>query len=555
MSQIKSLFSCIALAALFFIILPGNITANRIKKNNSVSTVDSLDLTLLNWYNADPEQSKIQGVGVDRVYQEILKNKAPEKKIVVAVIDGGVDINHEDLKGKIWTNQNEIPDNGIDDDDNGYVDDVHGWNFLGNARGENIVYAPLEYVRLYKKYKTRFHNIKSYKDIEFKNRTHFTQFIRCQHKFDVELKKYQLRKRKVDEVEKKISKTKEFLSDRTGKIVKCEADVRALKTCTKKSELARKLLINLYDKGYDEESFHMYKETTDLYVNKLLNLDYTPRDIISDNPDEIAESFYGNNNVKGELSDHGTFVAGIIAANRNNNKGINGIAENVELMVLRSVPKGDEYDKDIALSIRYAVDNGANIINMSFGKEFSANKHFVDEAVKYAEENNVLIVHSAGNDANNIDEVSHFPNKALGKTEAKNWMTIGANASKKNKYFAGSFSNYGRKTVDVFAPGVDIISLAPENKYSSKSGTSFSSPVVTGVAALLWSYYPYFTATDIKDIILKSSVVHRKRVYLPNIDTEKRKKKIRFKKLCRTGGVVNAYKAFQMAQRRYEKMD
>ncbi len=531
--------------------------STKIKRHKTQSsTVDSLDTSFLNWHHKGAKTDKIYGANINQIYEKLLSHRKPEKKIIVAIIDGGIDIHHKDLKGKIWTNELEIPGNGIDDDDNGYIDDINGWNFLGNAKGDNINSAPLEFVRIFRKFRKKAKGRYTYKSKHLKNKKKIAEFTKCQRRFDSELREYKLHKRKVEQIEKKIILIKKHFTglDKTLNIT-CKEDALKLKAKTKKSAMAKRLLIRLYEKGYNEEAFLKYAETTNLHIEKFLNINYFPRKIIGDNLNEISECFYGNNDVTGDFSDHGTFVAGIIAANRGNGFGIDGIATNVEIMAIRGVPQGDEYDKDIALSIRYAVDNGANIINLSFGKDYSQNKQFVDDAVRYAEENSVLIINSAGNEAYNLDKINHFPNKYYSEAienenlEASNWITVAANASTFNKEFVGSFSNYGKKTVDLFAPGVDIISLASNNTYAIKSGTSFSCPIVTGIAALIWSHFPYLTAVEIKEILLKTSNTYKKKVNIPNTNSKVKPKKIRFKHMSVTGGVIDAYKAFKLAEK------
>ena len=259
---------------------------------------------------------------------------------------------------------------------------------------------------------------------------------------------------------------------------------------------------------------------------------------------------YGNNNVYGPEAFHGTFVSGIIAAKRNNEIGIDGIAENARIMALKVVPDGDERDKDVAKAIRYAVDNGAKVINMSFGKDLSPYKDLVDEAVLYAQENDVLLVHAAGNDANNIDKVKQYPTKIINdKTLVNTWITVGANTKTCNKQFAASFTNYGDEMVDIFAPGSRVKSLAPENSYQIADGTSFSAPVVSGVAALLLSYYPELSAIEIKDIIQKTALIYPDlKVYKPKKGFRLIKWKTKFTKLSYTGGIVSAYEALKMAE-------
>ena len=525
------------------------------------TTVDSLNKTYLNWYNLDPEIDKIQGASVDRAYKELLKDKSPKKKIVIAVIDGGVDTAHVDLKGKIWTNKDEIPDNGVDDDNNGYVDDVYGWNFIGNAKGENITGENLEYVSTVKKGNLIYKNIKpvvsiaepSINEIPASQQNDYKTYLICRTKYNQESEKYRSEIKKMEALKEKLNAAENKIKVLLGKNMFTQQDVYNIRSKDKDIKQAKDFLLSLYKEGLSRDILNGTIKYDSTYLGKFLNLELNPRKIVGDKPEDITDIKYGNNNVKGPDPGHGTLVAGIIAANRDNNIGINGIAENVEIMALRVVPDGDERDKDVALAIRYAVDNGANIINMSFGKAFSPQKEFVDDAVKYAERHNVLLVHTAGNDGVNNDSFPHFPNMKFDDGSfSKNKITVGASSLNLNKNFAAYFSNYGQ-CVDLFAPGVKIMSLLPENRYHIANGTSFSCPVVSGVAALVWSYYPELTAVQLKEIILKSSTPHPKlKVYCPNKKTPK-KKKIKFSKLCKTGGTVNAYKALIMAEKFSEK--
>jgi cell wall-associated protease len=514
------------------------------------SSVDSINNKVLNWYNLDPLTDNIQGASVDKAYNEILRTRLPLKKIVVAVIDGGVDICHSDLQGRIWKNKDEIPDNGLDDDHNGYIDDIYGWNFLGNPTGENVQYENYEYVRIYRKYDSLYRDIKSIHEVPPAEQNDYKYYLASKKKYKDELKKTEEEKEYIDFFENAFNEATCTVKTYLGKDTLTRSDIDTLETNVDSVRNSVTILSYLYNNGLTPETLRDYRQHNDNLLNKNLNLSMNYRAIVSDNPTNIRDTDYGNNDVKGPTPEHGTFVSGIIAAIRDNGEGINGIAGSAEIMVLRAVPDGDEYDKDIALAIRYAVDKGANIINMSFGKSFSPHKKFVDEAVQYAGKNNVLVVHSAGNDANNIDEAVQYPSRTfLDGTVAPNFITVGATAEYRDDYFVADFSNYGRKNVDLFAPGVDIVSLYPENKYNSASGTSFSGPVVSGVAALIWSYFPELTASEVKDIILQS-VTHyaRLKVHYPTEDGKKNRM-VKFKRLSLTGGTVNAYNALQLAEK------
>jgi len=515
-----------------------------------VSTTDSLDQKYFDWFNSSPANGQNQGASVNRSYTELLKNKKPGKKIVVAVIDGGVDITHPELQGKIWINADETDGNGIDDDKNGFVDDIHGWNFIGNSNGENILYENMEYVRIFKTLNPKFEKVGSINEVKVSEQNSYKLYLKCKTKLIEELEKYSFRKRNITDFEETFTARESVIKAFLKKENVTQNDIEAINTNNSEVNTAKDYLLDLYKNGFSPNSLAEMKKRVNDFLTYYLNVEFDARKLVGDNPDDILDTKYGNNNVNGPRASHGTFVSGIIAANRSNNLGINGIADNVEIMVLRVVPDGDERDKDVALAIRYAVDNGANIINMSFGKYFETGRQFVDDAIHYADIHNVLMVHSAGNDGDNLDLIDHYPTKILSNgSVAKNWITIGASSDVLDKNFCAVFSNYGQKNVDLFAPGVNIISIYPHNLYHMGDGTSFSGPVVTGVAALVWSYYPELTALELKEVLMNSSTRYPKsKVYIPNIKSEKRSK-AKFGKLSQTGGIINAYDALLSAEK------
>ena len=513
-----------------------------------------------NWFNLDPTENNVNGVSTEKVYNELLKGKTG-RTVVVAVIDGGVDYLHEDLKDIIWNNPREIPGNGIDDDKNGYIDDIHGWNFIGGKDGRNIDKESLEVTRKYAKFKSKFDNVQASK-------------VSKADKEDYDA--YQLAK---TEVEAKLKEGTDALAEYEGtktiyvgalnaietalggKAV-TKANVEAVKTGTNQNLIIGKnILAKMMSMGKDVSSIAAIKaellepiqEGIDYYETKVkyqYNPEYNPRaDIVKDNYADSNEKYYGNPDIKGPDAMHGTHVAGIIGAIRSNNLGIKGVADNVRIMGIRCVPDGDERDKDVANAIIYAVDNGATVINMSFGKSQSWDKNAVDKAVKYAMSKDVLIVHAAGNDAKSNDVGdNNFPNARFKKhgwfspKKAKNWIEVGALSWKKNDDAVADFSNYGQGNVDLFAPGVDIYSTLPENKYKNLSGTSMASPVCAGVAAVIRSYFPDLTAEQVKECLEKSVVKQNYKVKKPGTE-----EKVPFSSLSRTGGVVSVYNAVKLA--------
>jgi len=477
-----------------------------------VNSVDKLDAELLNWYNKDYPSTGILGTSVDKAYEFISTNNKKGKTIIVAVIDSGVDINHEDLKGKIWVNEDEIPGNGIDDDGNGYIDDIHGWNFLGNAAGENIKYENYGYTRFVRENDPTNPSLPAAKKM-----------------YTTEIKIRKKEQKNLEAFKKKYNKSKSTIKSKLGITVNSAKDLSSINSTDEQVLAAKQFLLGRYSAGFTDDLLKNLIKRNEEFLKYYLNFDFKPREIIGDNPTDIADKFYGNPDVKGPRSNHGTSTAGVIAAIRKNNLGIDGIATDVKIMSLRAIPNGDERDKDVALSIYYAVDNGAHIINMSFGKLFSPEKKFVDEAAKYAEQKGVLLVHASGNGGDNIDIKERYPSDQYeDKSQASHWLNIGATSRKADKNVAANFSNYGKNHVDL------------------------SAPVVSGIAALVLSYYPHLKPAELIDILLESSFQLKKprKIFRPALTVEKKKKKIKFAKLSKSGGVVNAYQAFLETEKR-----
>lgn len=503
----------------------------------------------LDWFLRDPQKDSVQGMSVEKTYSLLLKDQ-PAREIIVAVIDTGIDTDHEDLKDIIWVNRGEIPGNGIDDDKNGYADDVHGWNFIGGKNGnvkDDTDDLTREFIRLNKK----FGNAQNRK-VGKKQESEYEEYLKIKEKFerlrDGNEQQYKFYSGIHRNMKQSIDTLKRLL-----KVDKLTAqDVKNFETSDPSLLFAKGFLMQLYRNAGEDADLGDYlksvKEEVDrlfVTVNYGYNIDYDSRKIVGDNYSNVYEKYYGNNDVKGPDM-HGSHVAGIIAANRNNTIGIKGIADHVRIMVVRALPSsGDERDKDVANSIIYAVDNGAKIINMSFGKKFSEEKEAVDRAVKYAEQKGVLLVHAAGNEEVNLDTEKNFPSQFyLNGREAKNWLEVGATSSGMGKDFVADFSNYGKRSVSFFAPGVHIYSCEPNNAYESRDGTSMSSPCAAGVAAILMAYFPELTATQVRDVLIRSV---RKFDHL-KVNEPGGKREVEFSELSVSGGLINAYEAVRMAQ-------
>jgi subtilisin family serine protease len=506
--------------------------------------------SLIDWHHKDPSEGMV-GVGTEQAYQ-LLKDRKP-KKVIVAILDSGVDTDHEDLKDNIWVNEDEIPGNGIDDDKNGYVDDINGWNFLGNAAGVNLDAANLEITRLYRKLAPKFGEVESKKDVAKEDRADYARFKQTEETLLEEL----------NSAGQEFAQIDQFLIIYRMSDSAAAADLGEGYTIDdlqswegEDIQLSKKILLSIkQDESVSEKKLEKYHA----YLKDKLEYHYNPRfvdrSLLGDDYENTSEHFYGNNDVSAPHNDHGTHVSGIVGAVRNNGIGMNGICQNVELMVLRTVPNGDEFDKDVANAIRYAADNGAQIMNMSFGKNYSPQVGAVYEAIKYAEDKGVLMVKAAGNDAANNDKVPNFPNPyySFQKQPCSTWLSVGASGPTDDENLVGSFSNYGQKTVDIFSPGVQIYSCYPDDTYEFADGTSMAAPVVTGVAALIKSYFPEISAVELRALLLESATDLSKNSVLMPDENHNPSKSTKFGKLSKTGGVVNAYNAALLALSKYGK--
>ncbi|WP_256007083.1 S8 family peptidase [Pedobacter deserti] len=552
-----------------------------------------------NWYNLDLAADGFFGISTEKAYAQLLNGKGAKERIVVAVIDGGVQVNHEDLKGVMWLNTKEIPGNGIDDDKNGYIDDINGWNFIGSKNG-NLAYDNLELIRIYRKYHDKYKSTIRSTVLDSTEKQEYAEYNRAVREFG---KRYN----NADENFRVLSAIKKVL-DSVAVVNKVAVPtLEQIERYVADDEQEEQIKKIIRSGTRQEGSFEkFYKEIMDGYkqvdvmIRYNLNPKYDEREkLVGDNYEDSSERLYGNNDVQGPNADHGSHVSGIIAADRTNAIGIKGVADHVSIMAIRVVPEGDERDKDVANGIRYAVDNGARIINMSFGKGFKWDKAVVDQAVKYAEQKGVLLVHAAGNDNSDNDIVENYPNKFYDTPEARaykkradsiaalpvkfdinsmpergapqqsrvgmsplkprpidtvkfsfphasNWIEVGASAYHDNADLKASFSNYGKYTVDVFAPGFMIKSTVPDNKYEEFDGTSMAAPVVSGLAALIWSRYPDLKAPQIREIIMKSvRKVDRK---VKHVNSRGESIRVPLSELCVSGGIVNAYDALKLAE-------
>lgn len=523
-----------------------------------LSHLQGQDTGVINWYHADRTAEEPFNISTEKVYDTLIKNKKGQT-VVVAVIDSGVDIEHEDLDDVIWTNNDEIPDNGLDDDQNGYIDDINGWNFIGGPDGRQVDADTYEMTRTYARLRTKYKDVDP-STLNEKQIKEYNLYTKYGQKIDREVASAKTNYESIVSTEQIYKDVINHVRDYVGDEQITASTIDSFNMSYTRNGMIAANILNVLSQeiGYIPD----VEEMSDLLLGELApakkhfgdkwmynyNPDFDSRTIVGDDYEDLDNRYYGNNSLEGPDAMHGTHVSGIIAAERNNNIGINGIAENVKIMVIRAVPNGDERDKDVANAIRYAVDNGASVINMSFGKGESPQKQYVDDAVRYAAKHDVLLIHASGNSAENIDTSANFPKdeflKPKGflfwkKKKADNWISVGASSRFNDEKMVASFSNYGIENVDLFAPGEYMLSTTPNDQYEVQQGTSMAAPVVSGIAALLRSYYPQLTAKQVKEVLIESSTPVDALVKKPGTE-----ELIPFSELSVSGGIIDLQNAF-----------
>ena len=527
------------------------IDATLLKSSNSLTlkTEKVEDVQLKVWSATDLATDTIPGMSVDKAYAELIPN-LKGINVIVAVIDSGIDIEHEDLKNVIWINRGEIPNNGIDDDKNGFIDDVHGWNFLGDIVGEN-----LEFTRIVRRYDGKF-NGKDVAEISEVDMETFVLYQKAKAEQNKNHDETEANRDRYTQMLKEVTDADNIISKKLGKEDYTAEELAAIIDPDDDEQKNIAVLTQMLSYGGSIPEFMVrLNGGIDYYDGRMknhFNMDTDFRGVLNDNPYDITDTSYGNNDVDGpnpkkEDALHGTHVAGIIAAQRGNGIGMDGVAQNVEIMVVRAVPDGDEYDKDVALAIRYAVDNGAKVINTSFGKGYSQNPEWVWDAIKYAGKKDVLIVNAAGNDGVDLDITTSYPNdqNGTGAEMSDNFITIGALNYKYGEEMVATFSNYGATSVDLFSPGVKIWSTTPLDTYEYLQGTSMASPNVAGVAAMIRSYYPKLSAKQVKQVLMDSGLHTSTPVIVGGEESNIQP----FDAISKSGNTANLYNALIMASK------
>lgn len=540
MAKITKIFALIAIVYQYQVAAQTNKNTKQLSKEE-----------LKTWYHKDFDTDTIPGVSIEKAYKEVL-SKAKGKEIIVAVLDTKMDIHHEDLKDQIWTNTDEIPDNGIDDDKNGYIDDVHGWDFLSNTKGEFVKYEHLESTRIVRKYNSVFKD-KKLADIADNEKEAYALYTKAYEKWENDVIKNKETLKNIKQTREAIIQGKAFLDSVYPKKEYKISELDSLIKVNENDSITKNALSEFkvgIQYNLTEERLNKYIGSYQNRTQTMLNLDFDERTIPGDNADDINDNNYGSPIVYGDVPfQHATVVAGTLGAIRSNNVGMKGFSDNIKIMPVVMVASGDERDKDVALAIQYAVDNGAKVINMSWGKTLSQNEKWVNDAIKYAADKDVLLITAGGNENTNNDQVKYYLNdyNSDEKEFVDNFIVVGASTWDIQSLRA-SFSNYGKKHVDVFAPGVDMYTTEyGTDKYTSSRGTSLASPVVSGIAGLIRSYYPNLSAKEVKQILLESGISYDVTVAMKQEDGSV--KQVPFSELSKSGKVVNAYNALVLAEK------
>lgn len=499
-----------------------------------------------NWWMKDKNDS-LASTDFVKLFNEITpKLNNPQQEVIIAVLDSDIDIHHENFKNYLWFNKYELENDSIDNDNNGYTDDTHGWNFLGKKKdGSSLEYTLIEETRILRKYSK-----KEIGELEKQGKIFFS---------------YDSVKKSYDKIEKSLKeKISPYKAAEAGYVYCMDTLKRAFNkekltlgsiSLLKSSDTLMKTCIayvkKLHEDGYPYDKFMSYLNHKRTSLTTCLNLEYDNRELIGDDIYNAHDTQYGSPKFSTIVHkiDHGTEVSGVIINALRYIKETHKTSLPIKIMPSCITGIGDPTDKDTALAIQYAVDNGAKVINLSQTKSFSLNKEFVDKALKYAEEKDVLIVKSAGNEGLNLDKVLRFPNdnNKQEKEFVNNLIVVGASTEFTDKNIFDIDSNYGKKNADIFAPGIDISTFSPNNNYTESSGTSYSAPIVATIAAIIRSYYPNLSAKQVKQILMESGTSYDVNITFKQEDGSE--KTIPFSELSKSGKVVNAYKAMLMAKR------
>ncbi|MFD2585914.1 S8 family serine peptidase [Croceitalea marina] len=528
-------------SSLFFILFVSSFFLNAQKGETNL--MDSISYWQFDQFGKD----SFSGISSD--LSSVVLSKNENDKVIIALIDSDIDVNHHYLNKYIWANTKEVKSNNLDDDKNGYIDDIHGWNFLAKGDKKIIKYANNTSIRFTRAFKQKYERLSKKKG---KLNSKELDFLATYNKALNTIKEEKMR----------LAPYEEYIEwYETSQIA---SDSLLLTYDFKKPYNLSSLdsLFNeVYTKGNDEERGRLiyfsldklknnreedYKLSLD-YLNK--NKYYALNENLTENHSSINNTFpkLGSNRLDINISNekHGTQIGGVIVKTyKAITENLPDEAENIEIMPISIFPEnGAEFEEDIAKAIRYAVNNGADIINYSSSIRFLLKPSLLYEALLYAEKHNVLIVTSAGNTGENLDKIMTHPRKKYKKYRLSNLIMVGMSDSTIGPNLKPIHGNYGKETVDLFAPGTDFLTTNPKNEYFKTSGSSISSAIVATTCATIKLYHPKLKAAEIREIILQSVSKYNGEIFLD----EGGKTKVLFTDLCMAGGILNVENAFKLA--------
>lgn len=560
----KKMFLFLALS------LFANMTYAQLLKNGSSNDKKQSDL---DWFNCSFDKDGIYGAEVNKAY-DFLKDKKIKKRPVVAIIGTGLDIEHEDLKDAIWKNPKEKKINGKDNDKNGYIDDIHGWNFLGGKDGtvmeKTMEEGDREFIRLFDKgYGKYFYDGENFYQMINDKKTkvpapdnmneyrYYVNRVLSESRIAGSYGGYQLSYliRDYGKHFDRMMRAKYPNQELTQKEFGICYDPKAAKRDSL-SEVAFMIYIMGFTVSQTDswdvvhnaiksgDQITMAKEEYEKAMQQYGN--DGRKEIVGDNYLDLNDYKYGNNVLLTSDAFAGTMLGGIIAANRENDWGMNGIMDKAELMTLRvKANEGEPYLKDVVLAIRYAVDNHADIIMLPQQATLYPDnqKKWVDEALKYAESKGVLVVVPTREYSVDMAKMEFYPNRWMtGEKELTNLMIVASSDKNGNPSMS---SNYGAKEVDLFAPGTDVYSSYTGDTYQKASGAGLAAAATVGVAALIKAYYPELSGSQIRNLLIKSVTSRADAEVEKGIRVKDRVTQdlFLFGDLCLSKGILNAYNA------------
>jgi subtilisin family serine protease len=536
-----------------------------------------------NWHHLAPEDG-VFGAAIERAHAAARESglRPARRPITIALIGGGIDISHKAISDIIWVNRRERRINGRDNDRNGWIDDRHGWNFLGNDTmtiNSLSTMGDREFLRLKDKYN---HFLFVEDGIAYMFDDELGALVETEPPADMEEFEYFLRVVTESELAETnrgvmLAKAVVWYIREIGHSMRMAYPERVL-TRTDFGEFVRAqqsttamqdalfAFIDLMFMSANTEDWNTMAAFADTEFIPIQELRHEramarrfprERELIGDDPNDLNDKGYGNNNLLANNALRNTMIAGIIGAGGGQSE-IRGITNNVQIMTLRiEADFGEPYMKDMALAIRYAVEQGADIIQLgATNRLFPRHQsHWVEEALRYAEQRNVLVVIPVRDLSSNLDDFPFYPNRNLSTGTLSNIITVAASDSLGNPFL---WANFSETELDIFAPGVEIKSAMPGNRYAIDSGSAYAAAMVTGVAAFIKNYFPQITPAQMRQLLIDTvtdrsdaEVEKQYRATAGSMRGRIATDLFLFSDLCVSGGILNAERAIKEAGRRF----